>query len=167
MIAVTGTPGTGKTLVARAISKRLGLPLIEVNSLAKEKKLYTSVEQGSLVVDLAKLKRALRGFTGVAEGHLLCEIRLPAKVIVLRASPRTIARRLAPRRYSKQKLKDNIEAEALDYCAIKSRQHYRRVIEVDTTGLTPAQSAAKTLRYLRSGKSDRVDWSGYFLTAKA
>lgn len=167
MIAVTGTPGTGKTLVAREVAKHLRLPLIEVNALVKEKKLYTHVDHGSLVTDLARLKRALRGFAGVAEGHLLCEISLPAKVIVLRASPRTIVKRLAPRHYDKGKLKDNIEAEALDYCAIKARQHYARVIEVDTTGLTPAQSAAKALRYLRSGKSDRVDWSSYFLTAKA
>ena len=165
MIAITGTPGTGKTSVARIISKRLGLPLIEANALIRTKRLYTHREGGSMVVDPERLRRALSGFEGVAEGHLLCEFPLPAKCIVLRASPRAIARRLAPRNYGAQKLRDNIEAEALDYCAIMARKHYRRVIEVDTTGLSPVQSAAKALRYLTGG-TDRVDWSSYFLTAK-
>ena len=164
MIVVTGTPGTGKTAVARIISKSLGLPLIEVNALVKEKRLYTGRESGSLIVDMPKLKRALRGFTGVVEGHVLCELKLPGTAIVLRASPRSIRARLAPRHYPARKLLDNIEAEALDYCAAKAEQNFSRMFQVDTTGLTPNQSATKALRFLKRGGSDFVDWSSYFLT---
>jgi adenylate kinase len=164
MIVVTGTPGSGKTTVARRLAKTLRMPFIAVNDLVKEKRLYTGVSDGSLVVNAAKLARALRGFRGVVEGHVLSDMRLPASVcVVLRASPRSIAARLRPRRYSPLKLEDNIEAEALDYCAIHALQNYRCVVQVDTTGRTPAESAKRALRAIRTMRSDRVDWSAYFL----
>lgn len=167
MIVITGTPGTGKTTIAKLISKRLDLPLIETNKLVRKKKLYTRKEKDSLVVDLKKLKKELHGFKGVVEGHVLCEIPLPATIIILRASPRSIKKRLSPRRYSKQKLRDNIESEALDYCLFKAKKNYRRVIQLDTTGLSPSKAAAKTLRYLNENLSDSVDWSDYFLNARS
>jgi len=163
MIVVTGTPGTGKTTVAKLIAARLSLPLIEVNRLVRQKHLYCGRESGSLLVDMKALKKELKHFEGVAEGHVLCELRLPATAIVLRASPRAIRRRLEPRHYSKQKLKDNIEAEALDYCAIMARKNYKQVADVDTTGLKPPQSATKAINYMQKGKSDSVDWSSYFM----
>lgn len=163
MIVVTGTPGTGKTSVARIIAARLSLPLIEANRLVKQKHLYHGRESGSLLVDMPALKKELVHFDGLAEGHVLCELRLPATAIVLRASPRALRRRLAPRHYSKKKLGENIEAEALDYCSIMARKNYQHVLDVDTTGLKPSQSATKTINYLQKGKSDFIDWSGYFM----
>lgn len=163
MIVVTGTPGTGKTSVARILSRRLSLPLIEANSLVRKEHLYHGIEGGSLLVDMPALKKELTRFTGIAEGHVLCEMRLPATAVVLRASPRAIRRRLLPRHYSKRKLNDNIEAEALDYCTVMARENYKKVIEVDTTGLTAERSAAKAYRHLHTGASDHVDWSNYFM----
>lgn len=166
MFVITGTPGTGKTTIAKLIAKRLELPLIEVNKLVKQKKLYTGTEGGSLVVDMAKLKKELRGFDGVVEGHVLCELKLPATALVFRASPLALRKRLAPRKYPKQKVLDNLEAEALDYCAIKATENYSRIIQIDTTGLTPAKSTSIALNYLKRGGSDFVDWSEYFLSVR-
>ncbi len=163
MIVITGTPGTGKTTIAKIVARRLSLPLIETNKLVKQKKLFAGKENGSLLVKMPALARELKGFKGVVEGHVLCELKLPGTIVVLRASPRAIKKRLAPRRYSKQKINDNVEAEALDYCAIYSKQNYRKIIQVNTTGLTPNQAASKVLNYLESKKTDSVDWSEYFL----
>ncbi len=163
MIVVTGTPGTGKTSAARIIARLLKLQLIEANKLVRRKRLYTGTEDGSLIVDMPALRGELLHFTGVVEGHVLCELRLPAQAIVLRASPRALRRRLAPRHYSKRKLEDNIGAEALDYCSIMARENYRRVVDVDTTGLTASETAKKAISFLQAGKSDFVDWSGYFM----
>jgi len=167
MIVVTGTPGTGKTTIARLLAAELGLPFISANTLIKSKKLHKGMDNGSLVVDMPALKRELRGFNGIVEGHVLCDLKLQAdRVVVLRASPRAIARRLRSRRYSRKKLEDNLEAEALDYCMIHSLENYprRKVIQVNTTGRMPSENVRRVLAALRSRKSDRVDWSGYFLS---
>ncbi len=170
MIVVTGTPGTGKTTIARLLAAELGLPFISVNTLIRAKKLHTGMDQGSLVVDMRALARELRGFKGVVEGHVLCDLKLPAdRVVVLRASPRSIARRLGPRNYPKQKLQDNIDSEALDYCLIRSIENYgrRKVVQVNTTGLMPQENVRRVLRSISTRKSDRVDWSGYFLSRES
>ena len=108
------------------------------------------------------LKKELAGFKGVVEGHVLCEIALPAKCVVLRTPPKTVKSRLKKRGYSEQKVKDNVEAEALDYCAIRARQNYKNVVEVDTTGLSVPQCVDRVVKALRTGRSDFVDWSSWF-----
>ena len=170
MIVVTGTPGTGKTAIARLVAAELGLPFISVNTLIKSKRLHFGMDNGSLVVDMRALARELRGFNGVVEGHVLCDLKLPAdRVVVLRASPRSIARRLKPRNYSRQKLQDNIDSEALDYCLIRSIGNYgrRKVVQVNTTGRMPVESARRAIRAISTMRSDRVDWSGHFLSRES
>jgi adenylate kinase len=163
-IAITGTPGTGKTAVARALSKQLGLKVVSVRGLVRKKRLYSRKEKGVYVVNLAKLAKALRSFEGVAEGHLLCEIRIPADVmLVLRLDPRVLKKRLSRRPYPKSKILENVEAEAIDYCAIRARKNYRRVIEINTTRKTIAQVVRKIVRAMKTRKGDRVDFSQYFI----
>lgn len=164
MIVVTGTPGTGKTTLAKALGKTLDLPVIHVNELVKKKrKLSLGREGSSILVDLKALKKELRGFNGIVEGHVLCEISLPAKAVVLRTSPKELERRLKRKGFGKRKIRDNVEAEALDYCLIKARENYKKLIQVDTTGTTADAALARTLFLLREMVSDKVDWSDYFL----
>ncbi|MCD6522376.1 MAG: adenylate kinase family protein [Candidatus Diapherotrites archaeon] len=164
MIIITGVPGTGKTSVARELSKKMRVPLIEVNRIVREKKIYTGKEDGSYVVDMKRLKKEIENRNGVMEGHLLCEIPLKAEyVFVLRCSPKVLWRRLQKRHYSKKKIKENVEAEALDYCLIRARENYKKVYQVDTTRRTVASTVRKILRIMRGEEDDSVDFSNYFL----
>lgn len=155
-LVITGTPGTGKTTLAEAISNSLELPLIQANEFAKEKDLVES--DGSVDVDrlreliLEKISK-MRGF--VAEGHLLCEFQIPAdRCVVLRCNPKQLEGRLKARGYSGEKLRDNIECEALDYCLVNAEENYGCVTQLDNTLPLTAQKALKQLN-----SSDKVRWS--------
>lgn len=165
-IIITGTPCTGKSTVADILGKKLKLPAVHVTELIKKGKLGTK-KSGEIEVGLLKLEKTLAKQTGILESHLLCEFSLPnAIVFVLRCDPRALEKRMKKRGYSKQKIRENLECEALDYCTIKAEQKYRRakVLDVDATKRTPKQTADKILQIIkRKGKGDKVDFSKWLL----
>jgi broad-specificity NMP kinase len=61
IIAVSGVPGTGKTFLAKKLSKAFGLNYVEVNLLIKKHKLYDSYDKKRkcYVVDETKLASLL------------------------------------------------------------------------------------------------------------
>ena len=139
-LALTGTPGTGKSTVARILASN-GLEVIELGELAKEKKLLEKLDRkrGTYEVDVKKLDRAV-GDTGdkttVLVGHL-AHLLSSDMVIVLRCRPSALAKRLKERGYPDRKVAENAEAEALDVILVESVESGREVYEVDTTNITP------------------------------
>jgi adenylate kinase len=71
----------------------------------------------------------------IVEGHLACEIEIPADyIIVLRTHPKILKARMQKRKYKKKKLEENLEAEMLDYCVQRVETVYgKRPLELDTT----------------------------------
>lgn len=163
-LVITGTPGTGKTTVAKAIAARLGVTLAEANEVARRRKCFKKGSRSE--VDLGKLEKALRkelhGLKGfVAEGHLLCDVKLACDAcVVLRCNPRVLRKRLKARGYDRKKLADNLLCEALDYCLLKAEACYPagRVVQVDAT--KTARLVVRVLAAAKSLKGDRADWSG-------
>ncbi len=171
VIAVSGTPGTGKTEFAKKLVGKLGAELIDLNTLIERSGIYEFDEEGTRVTDPEVLSREFarmaKDISGqlVVEGllaHLLPKEKL-THVVVLRAKPNVLEKRLKERGYSGKKLRDNLEAEALDIILWEAVQAHGedRVYEIDTTELATEkavnlfQDALKRKVSLRPGK---VDW---------
>jgi adenylate kinase len=138
-LALTGTPGTGKSTVADLINA--GFSIIHVNDLVKDRyNLGPDEERGCLVADIPGLSVYVEGLKGdaILEGHI--SHLLPADlVVVLRSSPDTLRRRLGARGWSRAKVQENVEAEGLDIILVEAMHAHKKVYEIDTTNMTPMQ----------------------------
>jgi adenylate kinase len=162
-VALTGTPGTGKSAVAAALAP--GLRSIEVADLARARGAARSV-RGALEVDLPRLRRALRDPASLAGidlvvGHLAHLLPL-RDVVVLRCRPAELERRLRrAKRGGPAERRENAVAEATDVVLFEARGPGRRVWEIDTTGRTVERVAREVARRVRrrgASSYGEVDW---------
>jgi len=163
-VALTGTPGVGKSAVAGVLAPRW--TVVEVADLALRTGTGRRTRRGVLV-DLDRLRAALRrdpaagGPADVVVGHLahLLPVR---EAIVLRCHPLALGRRLArARRGTRRDRAENVVSEALDLVLVEALGERLPVFEVDTTGRHVAEVALEVDRHLRRGgppRHGRVRW---------
>jgi len=171
-VAITGTPGTGKTSLAENLHSS-GYSTVSVKELALELDCSMADADGDeMVIDVSSLAAKLHGhLAGMGdplfiEGHLSHFLPVDA-VIVLRTSPLVLKERLAERGYGEEKLRENLEAEGVGVCLSEAVETGLPVAELDTTILSVDETAKLTLRLvdsLRAGeeldahKPGNIDW---------
>ncbi len=130
-IAITGTPGVGKTAVAEEVSTLLGLTHIEVSKVASEMGAVVE-EDDSLVVDVDILKEKIGKMEDIIIDSHFAEVFDVDLVFVLRCEPEILYNRLKERGYSREKIRENVEAEMLDYCLISALENHppEKVFEI-------------------------------------
>ncbi len=167
IVLITGTPGTGKTTVANMLAERLGFDVKGVEDLARGDAIvgYDEVAK-SKIIDMEKVARDFKAKGDIiVEGHLAHRLRQADYVVVLRTRPEALRKRL---RYEEQKLRDNLEAEALDVCLIESIEEHGidKVYEIDTTDREPGEVVEAILHILEGEGSEfrpgKIDWSEEF-----
>ena len=145
-VAVTGTPGTGKTSAVEALET--DLTRIHLNDVIRREGLTTDYDEDrdSAVADLDAVAEYLDGREDVLfESHLAHEFDAD-RVVVLRCHPEQLERRLADRdesAESAESVAENAESEALDLILSEAvRRHGEdSVYEIDTTDRSPAEVA--------------------------
>lgn len=166
-IVITGSVGTGKTSIARILSKKLKVPLVELSDAVKDIPFVYNERLRTKEVEIKDLEKWAKGKirnreSYIVEGHLASEIRIKSDfVFVLRAHPEEIRKRLQKRKYHKEKIIENMMAEALDYCSAVLGKR-KNLFEIDTTGKTASQSAGEIIRILKGkAKPKAISWSSW------
>jgi len=180
VIAVTGTPGTGKTSFSRELSKRLSAHLFDLNQFVAYTGAYRLDREGIKVVDVKRMKSSFRKTVRELKGNVVVDGLLShflpsdliTHVVVLRTNPRVLERRLRKRGYKDKKLRDNLEAEALDIVLWEAVENHgiSKVYEIDTTKADVRKCVEDFLLAL-SGKKDlrpgKISWlEEFFLSQK-
>jgi adenylate kinase len=167
VVAVTGTPGTGKTAACALLKE---VTLIDLRKVAEEHSDLFSTDEGrgSLEIDPLDLKGLLPVAKGVVviEGHL-AHLMDPDIAIVLRCSPKVLRKRLKARGWPEKKVQENVEAEAVDVILLEALGSCKSVFEIDTTEMKP-KVVADAIASIIAGEKAKyrpgdIDWSGEVL----
>ena len=178
-VAVTGTPGTGKTtatdlLAGNGAADGLDCEVLHLNDAIRDNGLYESedAERGSLVADMDALAEwvddrvaASEAPVVILESHLAHHLDAD-RVAVLRCAPEELESRLTERGDDAAKASENAESEALDLVLSEAvaRHGPEHVYEIDTTGRDP-DAVAEDLRAVVEGTREpsagEVDFTGY------
>lgn len=165
-VAVTGTPGTGKTTATETLDT--DLEVVHLNDLIEDEGLYTEVDEArdSKVADLEAVRDRLDGREDVLVESHLSHLLDVDRVVVLRCAPGELERRLVERGEPGEKAEENAESEALDVILSEAvRIHGEsNVYEIDATEPDPGDVADETAAVI-AGERDpsvgEVDFTEY------
>jgi len=162
-VAVTGTPGVGKTSSSELVRS---IKVVHVNDIVDEVGAVVGFDERRKTkeVDVAKLGDAVSKMDGdiLLEGHFSHLLGVDV-AIVLRCSPKVLAQRLSSKGWSEPKVRENVEAEAVDVVLVEAVESVPQVCEIDTTDKSPAEIAA-SIEEIVAGEMKKypvgnVDWS--------
>jgi adenylate kinase len=146
VIMVTGTPGTGKTTFGRALASSIGAEYIHLTKYISKNKLFNAIDQErqSKIVDIRRTRESLQLKLASAQGLAVIDTHIPdgvvpkgmvKQVIVLRCHPRILEARLRAKKWSPNKVRENVLSEILDSCLTTAIQYYgrTRIMQLDTS----------------------------------
>ena len=187
-IIVTGTPGTGKTTIAKKLANRLKYHYLDVNKIINKYKLSEGYDKKrkTKIVDIKRLNKALIDFLKnknieraslskarstktltklnikktpntkknkqkikgiIIDSHL--SHYLPRKYvdfcIVAKCDIKELNKRLKRKKFHKNKIEENIQAEIFDVCLEEARKKKHKIIQIDTTKSFNISSVVKRL----------------------
>ncbi len=143
-IIVSGTPGTGKTEIAKELAEKLKYRYIDVNKLIKENSLSEGYDtkRKCEIVDTAKLSSFLLSFIKKSKQNLVIDSHLahylPSKYIdlciITKCGLKELKKRLGKRKYNKAKIRENLDSEIFDICLNEAAEKGHTILIIDTTG---------------------------------
>ena len=174
IIAITGTPGTGKTSVAKKLVME-GYIVLDLNRIACENNflLGRDEKRNSNIVDIDKLnlfiKKNYSKFDIVfVEGHLSHLLKCVDKLVVLRLEPSQLKKHLKKKRWNEKKIKENLESEILDIVLCESVEIHLKdnISELNVTNKSVDEIVSIIIdlvkdrfKNLQKYKIGNIDWS--------
>jgi len=173
ILALTGTPGTGKTTIASLLQEKKIL-VIDLKQLAINHGFIEShdIKRDSIIIDVDAINRfIINQYSSkdniVIEGLVSHLLESVGEVIVFRCHPKVLRNRLIERKWSWNKIKENLEAEMLDVILCESIEKHgiENVYEIDTSNISIEKTVEAIYQKINGEQTKYVikpgsfDWS--------
>jgi len=174
LIALTGTPGVGKTSISNLLSNK-GYEVIFLNELVNKKGIFIGIDKkrDSKIVNIEELNSFIKNNYSsknyvIIDGHLSHHLKCIDKIIILRCHPNDLKKRLLKKGWNKEKIKENIEAEILDIIFCESIKNHKEnnIFEINTTEKKIEHVTSEIVEIIENDfienkkyKIGKIDWS--------
>ena len=149
IIAVTGTPGTGKTTISKELAKKLSADHIDLNKYVLEHNKYSTYDlsRNCPIITQKSLRNAvlseiMPNYRKTPSKWIIIDSHmshfLPTKaisflIIVGCSKLKTLERRLKKRKYTEQKVRENLDSEIFEICKIEAIERHPSAMYVDSS----------------------------------
>ena len=141
LIAITGSPGVGKSTLAKYLVKRLKFDRLDLHHYYKRISTGYNHSKQSYDVDYDKFENIVKEKIMLSKKGLIIDSHishlLPSKLvdicIVLTCSNlKKLETRLKRRNYSNKKVKENLDAEIFQVCLMEAKEKRHNILVFDT-----------------------------------
>lgn len=142
VICVSGSVGTGKTFVAKKITKILKANYVNITDFIKKNKLgIYNKKYRSYEVDIKTLNKELIKLIKKSKSNIIIDGHLshylPKKYvnlcIICTCDIKKLKKRLEKRKYSKSKIRENLDVEIFDIPLIEAKEKKHNIKIIDTS----------------------------------
>uniref|UniRef100_A0A7C4H765 Putative adenylate kinase n=1 Tax=Ignisphaera aggregans TaxID=334771 RepID=A0A7C4H765_9CREN len=173
-IGISGTPGTGKTSIARTLSQVLNIPYLDLSSYVVNNKLYTyyDEERNSYVIDEDKVRASVinmyreKGPMIISSHYIEIIPRDIFEIVfILRRNPLELIDVLTSRGWPSHKIAENVEAELLSICTLNVIDEFGDdiVVEIDVSSKSLDDVVQEIVDILHKSKTSSrgisIDWT--------
>lgn len=141
LIAISGSPGVGKSTLAKTLATKLQLERLDLHHYYKRISTGYNRSKQSYDVDYKKfellvkekLQQSKKGLVIDSHiSHLLPKKMVDLCIVLICSDLKKLEKRLKARRYSKQKIRENLDAEIFQVCLAEAQEKGHQVITFDT-----------------------------------
>ncbi len=141
LIAITGSPGVGKSTLAKILTKRLGFDRLDLHHYYKRISTGYNRSKQSYDVDYQKfeklvkekLKEAERGLVIDSHiSHLLPNKLVDLCIVLICSDLNKLKKRLKRRKYAEKKIRENLDAEIFQICLMETKEKKHKYLWYDT-----------------------------------
>jgi adenylate kinase len=142
-IIVSGTPGTGKTTIAKKITREIKGEYVDINEVVQKYKLSEGYDKKrkSNLIDVNKLNKVLIGMINKSKKTLVIDSHLSHYLpkqyvklgVICKCNVNELRKRLKKRGYGKEKIEENVEAEIMDVCLNEAKELGHKIKIIKTS----------------------------------